>query len=210
MSTSNWLLYVTVVLLSTVTPGPAVLLSMSNALAQGPRAAVFSSMGNIAGLLLLSGVAVAGIGTVLQTSTVVFLGLKVSGAAYLVYLGIRRWSESMDVSNSDPMNAAFRAPMHLFTQGALMALTNPKAILFFVALYPQFVDTEKALVPQFLLLTGTLMLSSFAALMAYALLANSARVWLSVGQRNKAFHRLSGAAFVLLGIFMLGVRNSAA
>jgi len=209
MTISSWMMYLAVVMLSTLTPGPAVLLSVTNAIGQGPRASIFSSLGNISGLLVLSAAAMTGIGAVLQSSTTVFTVLKAVGAGYLIYLGIRKW-QSIDTGFGVDVEAlAKRTRPKLYSQGVLIALTNPKALVFFAALFPQFIDTGSPLVPQFISLTGTLMVFSFAALMAYALLANSAKEWLSVPKRARAFNRISGSAFVLLGLGMLRLKNGA-
>jgi threonine/homoserine/homoserine lactone efflux protein len=207
MTISSWMMYLTVVILSTLTPGPAVLLSVTNAIGQGPRASIFSSLGNISGLLVLSAAAMTGIGAVLQSSTTVFTVLKAVGAGYLIYLGVRKW-QSVDTGFGIDVEAlANRTPSKLYSQGVLIALTNPKALVFFAALFPQFIDTASPLVPQFISLTGTLMFFSFAALMAYALLANYAKEWLAVPKRARAFNRISGSAFVLLGLGMLRLKN---
>jgi threonine/homoserine/homoserine lactone efflux protein len=209
MTISSWMMYLTVVMLSTLTPGPAVLLSVTNAIGQGPRASIFSSLGNISGLFVLSAAAMTGIGAVLQSSTTVFTVLKAVGAGYLIYLGVRKW-QSVDAGFGIDVDAlAKRTPPKLYSQGVLIALTNPKALVFFAALFPQFIDTGSSLVPQFISLTGTLMVFSFAALMAYAFLANSAKGWLAVPKRGRAFNRISGSAFVLLGLGMLRLKNGA-
>jgi homoserine/homoserine lactone efflux protein len=210
MNLSNWLLYLTVVVLTSLTPGPAVLLAISNAISLGTRAAIYSSMGNILGLLLLSAAAMAGIGAVFKASALIFAVLKTLGAAYLIYLGIRQWRSTANVFTSDESAARLKqtsSPSKLIYQGMLLALTNPKAILFFVALFPQFIIATQPLTSQFFALTGTLMMASFAVLMGYAALANSAKSWLLISWRAKAFNRVCGSIFVLLGLGMLRLKN---
>lgn len=209
MNLSNWLLYLTVVVLTSLTPGPAVLLAISNAISQGLRAAVYSSLGNILGLLLLSAAAMAGVGAIFKTSTLIFAVLKTLGAAYLIYLGIRQWRSNTNVftSASTVQLQQTSNPSKLIYQGMLLALTNPKAILFFVALFPQFINVAQPLISQFFVLTGTLMMASFAVLMGYAVLANSAKSWLAISWRAKVFSRISGSIFVLLGLGMLRLKN---
>ncbi|MCF8209053.1 MAG: LysE family translocator [Rhodoferax sp.] len=205
MTTSSWILYLTVVVLSTLSPGPAVLLSVSNAVGLGPRASAFSSLGNVIGLFFLSAVAMTGIGAVLQSSTLVFGVLKVLGALYLVYLGIRKWHSSASGFEVAATVSADRTPAGLFSQGLVIALTNPKALLFFSALFPQFIARDQPLALQFVALTSTLMVFSFAALMAYALVAHGARQWLASPGRTQAFNKISGVIFVLLGLGLLGL-----
>jgi threonine/homoserine/homoserine lactone efflux protein len=180
-----------------------VLLSISNAVTMGVRASVLSSLGNVAGLLCLSGAALLGVGTILQASPVAFAVLKVLGAAYLVYLGIRKWGGGGGLAGDVLALPRHRTHREIFVQGALVALSNPKAILFFVALFPQFVAVEQPLLPQFLRLTGTLAVFSFSALMSYAVLAGFVTGWLAVGTRSRNFQRLSGCVFIALGVLML-------
>jgi homoserine/homoserine lactone efflux protein len=209
MNLSNWLLYLTVVVLTSLTPGPAVLLAISNAISQGIRAAIYSSLGNILGLLLLSAAAMAGVGAVFKASTLIFAVLKTLGAAYLIYLGIRQWRSTANVFNSESAARLQQtsSPSKLIYQGMLLALTNPKAILFFVALFPQFIIATQPLTAQFFVLTGTLMLASFVVLIGYAALASSAKSWLSASWRAKVFNRVSGSIFVLLGLGMLRLKS---
>jgi threonine/homoserine/homoserine lactone efflux protein len=209
MNLSNWLLYLTVVVLTSLTPGPAVLLAISNAISLGLRAAIYSSLGNVLGLLLLSAAAMAGVGAVFKTSVLIFAVLKTFGAAYLIYLGIRQWRSTANVftPKSETRLQQTSSPSKLIYQGMLLALTNPKAILFFVALFPQFIIASQPLTVQFFVLTGTLMMASFVVLMGYAALANSAKSWLSISWRAKAFNQVCGSIFVLLGMGMLRLKT---
>ena len=88
---SNWLVFCGVALLVTFTPGPAVLLAISNSIAIGPRRAMICSLGNALGLFVVSAAAMAGMGVVLATSATAFMALKLAGAGYLIYLGFRQW-----------------------------------------------------------------------------------------------------------------------
>ena len=91
MTWSNWLVFCGVSLFMAFTPGPAVLLAVSNAVSVGPRRAMWGSLGNAVGVFLVSAVAMAGLGVLLSSSATAFMVLKLAGAAYLVYLGIRQW-----------------------------------------------------------------------------------------------------------------------
>ena len=147
MHLSNWLLFCSVALLVTFSPGPTVLLAISNAIAVGPRRAMISSMGNGFGLFIISGVAMAGMGVVLATSATAFMLLKLAGALYLVYLGIKQWRSKTSIVADAPVAPGAANPnsfWKLFRQGLTVALTNPKAILFFSALFPQWARAQAA------------------------------------------------------------------
>ena len=209
MEITTWLLFAVVAIVAVISPGPAILLSISNSIRFGISKVVLSSLGNICGLFLLSTAAIFGLGAVLKTSTTLFLMIKIIGAAYLIYLGIRQWrsktnffDSAKDVSDSKQLKTNKR----FFIEGFLIAITNPKAILFFTALFPQFIQTQQALVPQFLIMTFTFMSISFVSLVSYGALAKKAKHWLSTEQRAKWFNRTLGSLFVMIGVGLLQLR----
>jgi threonine/homoserine/homoserine lactone efflux protein len=131
------------------------------------------------------------------------------GASYLIYLGIRQWrskanffakAERSTVSHKQKSNKRF------FLEGFFIAVTNPKSILFFTALFPQFINTKATLLPQFLIMTTTFMTMSFIALIGYGLLAKKAQRWFSKGQRMKWFNRTLGSLFALIGVVLLQLK----
>lgn len=185
------------------------MLAISNATTWGLRAAVQSSLGNVAGLFCLAGAALLGIGALVNTSPVLFTAMKLAGAAYLIYLGFRKLLTNTYATEANAIAARIISPFRIFAQGALLAVTNPKALLFCAALFPQFINPTRALMPQFLGLIITLMACSFSALMGYAILANAAQGWLTIGHRGKQFNRLSGSIFILLGLGMLRLESVA-
>lgn len=215
MHFSNWLLFCGVALLVTFSPGPAVLLAISNSIAVGPRRAMVSSLGNGVGLFIISGVAMAGMGVVLATSATAFMLLKLAGALYLVYLGIKQWrSKTSIVAAADvslqPRAANPHSNWKLFRQGLTVALTNPKAILFFSALFPQFITPGEPVAIQFAVLTTSFVACAMLAHLFYATLARLLKSQLASPGRAKLFNRISGGAFVLLGLSLLRLRSKAA
>jgi homoserine/homoserine lactone efflux protein len=209
MTIQSWLMYLALVFVATSTPGPAVLFIMTNATLHGWRKAVFAALGNIAGLLCLGIIAVTGLGTILNTSEIIFNMIKYMGAAYLIYLGIKLLVQK----NTDFMTINSQliskdiSSNKLFFQALGVALSNPKAIVFLTALFPQFINTNQTLLPQFSMLIVTLMIFSFSFLMFYALLAHKAKIWLAKPNRIKAFNRTSGSIFVGIGVFLATSSN---
>ena len=213
MHLSNWLLFCSVALLVTFSPGPAVLLAISNAIAVGPRRAMISSMGNGFGLFIISGVAMAGMGVVLATSATAFMLLKLAGALYLVYLGIKQWRSKTSIVADAPVALGAANPnsfWKLFRQGLTVALTNPKAILFFSALFPQFITPGEPVAIQFTVLTTSFVACAMLAHLFYANLARLLKTQLATQGRAKLFNRISGGAFVLLGLSLLRLRAKTA
>ena len=212
MALSDWLAFLFVSLFVTFTPGPAVLLAVSNSLSVGPARAMISSLGNAVGLLLVSTAATAGLGVVLQTSATAFLVLKLLGAGYLVYLGIRQW-RSGGAMFAEPSGAQARAgasTWKLFGNGLTVALTNPKAILFFTALFPQFMHAGAGAAQQFVMLTVTFAGCAVFAHAVYVLLARSVKGRLAEPRRARLLNRVFGGSFVVLGVSLLGLRSKAA
>ena len=213
MHLSNWLLFCSVALLVTFSPGPAVLLAISNAIAVGPRRAMISSMGNGFGLFIISGVAMAGMGVVLATSATAFMLLKLAGALYLVYLGIKQWRSKTSIVADAPVALGAANPnsfWKLVRQGLTVALTNPKAILFFSALFPQFITPGEPVAIQFTVLTTSFVACAMLAHLFYANLARLLKTQLATPGRAKLFNRISGGAFVLLGLSLLRLRAKTA
>lgn len=213
MHLSNWLLFCSVALLVTFSPGPAVLLAISNAIAVGPRRAMISSMGNGFGLFIISGVAMAGMGVVLATSATAFMLLKLAGALYLVYLGIKQWRSKTSIVADAPLALGAANPnsfWKLFRQGLTVALTNPKAILFFSALFPQFITPGEPVAIQFTVLTTSFVACAMLAHLFYANLARLLKTQLATPGRARLFNRISGGAFVLLGLSLLRLRAKTA
>lgn len=209
MDSSRWMVYVVIAAISILSPGPAVLLAISNSVRFGVRSAIYSSLGNVIGVMLVSTLAMLGLGVVLKSSALLFGMIKLVGAGYLIYLGIRQWTAKGALFSNpgvSPIEASL-SKWQLFRQGATLALTNPKAILFFTALFPHFLDSRSALLPQFLILTGTFMTISFSTLTMYGLLARSTRRWFAVRRNVQWFNRGTGSVFVLLGIALLRLEN---
>lgn len=216
MHFSNWLLFCGVALLVTFSPGPAVLLAISNAIAVGARRAMISSLGNGVGLFIISGVAMAGMGVVLATSATAFMLLKLAGALYLVYLGVKQWRSKTSIADSVASKTGKTGAIvphsgwKLFRQGLTVALTNPKAILFFSALFPQFMVPGEPVTLQFVVLTSSFVACAMLAHLFYACLARLLKSQLASPARARLFNRISGGAFVLLGLSLLRLRSKTA
>jgi len=210
MPLSTWLLFCGVALLTCFSPGPGVLLAISNAMAVGPRHTVFSSLGNAAGLLVVSGAATAGMGALLAVSASAFLVVKLIGAGYLIYLGIKQWRSAPMRFDTGPSANQPTTPRQLFLQGMGVAVTNPKAILFFTALFPQFLTPGHSLILQTVLLTVTFTVLALVSHACYVGLFRTLRRFLTEARHMRVFNRISGGLFVLLGLSLLKLRNKAA
>ena len=205
MGFSTWLAFLTVSLAAAFTPGPGVLLAVSTASTAGPRRALFTSTGNALGVLVVAGVAVTGLGLLLQTSALAFEVLKLLGAGYLIYLGVRQWRRKAgpadDGASEAPRIAATR--FGLFRRGLLVALTNPKAILFFTAIFPQFMQTGSTDFGRFMLLALTFVACTLASHLFYVVLAACVGHGMRGVAHGRWLNRVVGGVFISLGCALL-------
>ncbi|WP_192564394.1 LysE family translocator [Pseudomonas gozinkensis] len=182
-------------------PGPNNLLSVSNATRYGYRRACVAGIGRLLAFAGMIALAAAGLAVVLQTSELLFYGIKIVGAGYLLYLAWQLWRAHPTAEG------AVAAPAHgllaLARQEFLVAAGNPKAILIFTAFLPQFVDPTRAITPQFMLLGLLFLLLEWIAISAYAYMGLHMRRWFAEPRGKRIFNRccaglLSAAASVLL------------
>jgi RhtB (resistance to homoserine/threonine) family protein len=210
MTLTIWLLYVAAVLVLTVTPGPSVLMCVSTSVQYGPRRALAASLGSTTAIACIMLLSMLGLGTVLASSEVLFSALKWLGAGYLAYLGISSLlsrESNLAVPNASLPEAGSRA---LFARGMLVGASNPKALLFFGALFPQFIEPSAPQVSQFLILGVTFIFFELFWLSIYAITAARARRWLQKPRRAKLFNRVTGAVFlVAAGLLATTKRNAA-
>jgi threonine/homoserine/homoserine lactone efflux protein len=213
MNPETILAYAAVAIIAVLSPGPAILLALRNGIAFGMRAVVWSSLGNVSGLFCLSSAAMLGLGLLLKSSAVLFSLLKLVGAMYLFYMGVRHLlgrTSVMAVQTSEGKNVEAPKPHQLFREAFLIAVTNPKPILFFTALFPQFISTNSPLLPQFFILTGVFMTLSFIALLGYAMVAARARALLLRPLFARWVNRVVGVVFISFAAALLTLRRQVA
>ncbi len=206
MELSNWLVFAAISLATCFSPGPAVLLAVSNSVSFGPRKAIWSSAGNVIGVSLVAVTTVLGLGVLLKTSSVALAVMKALGAAYLIYLGVRQWRQRFtSVASAQEVARAPMSDRQTFMQGLVVAMTNPKAFAYLTALFPQFMVSGASAVQRFALLTATYATSSVLAHLSYIFAAKLARRWLADGATGAWVSRALGALFVGMGVFMLSL-----
>ena len=203
------LLYIIVSFFYIISPGPAIFLAISNGVTANLKVVAISSLANILALFFLSTISILGLGTLLLSSSILFLIVKVIGAVYLVYLGIKQLMQSQrkPLLGNQALNLELRTYRAYFMESFILAATNPKPILFFIALFPQFLVIDKPIAPQFFLLTTIFMILSFISLFTYGYLSKSMKGLLSTPLVMQWFHRITGGLFVLMGISLLKLQN---
>ncbi len=200
MSWNVWLAFLAASVVIAVTPGPGAVLSISTGLRHGYAPALRAIVGLDAALLVQLGVVALGLGAVLAASSTAFLVLKVAGAAYLVWLGVQKWRAPVVAIDEHALPSALGRG--LFMQGLLVNLTNPKALVFIVALVPQFIDPVLPKAPQFLIIGLTMVVTDMIVMSIYALLAGRCRQWLHSPRMIRAQNRVFGGMFVSAGVLL--------
>lgn len=172
-------------------------MTLTNALRFGPRGAKGGIVGIALGALVVAAVSATGASVLLATSSLAFNVLKLVGAAYLCYLGIRMWR----IPPTTPaLPAAHEAGFgRQLIEGALLQLTNPKVVFFFLSVFPQFIDLRAGHVSQFAALVLTYSALVVAIHSAYARFAGAARRWLVSERGGRIMNRAAGAMFICFG-----------
>ncbi|BCS51715.1 LysE family translocator [Geobacter sp. SVR] len=181
-------------------PGPGVLMTLTNSLCYGLKGAFGGILGISCGALAVAGISATGLGVVLAGSDLAFTITKYIGAAYLVYLGIRLWRSPAFIFREQAVHeAGFRRN---FIKGMLLQFTNPKAIFFFLSVLPQFIDRDMNFTLQFTLMAATYGVLIIVIHSLYALGAQQTRVWLTSEAGGRAINRLGGALFLCFGLLL--------
>lgn len=206
MSTDIWLAFLLASILISVSPGAGAVNTMGNGMRYGVR----SSLPSIAGLQLGYGIQIilvgVGLGALLASSNLAFSLVKWVGVGYLLWLGYSKWTQpplAFEDSGHRHEPAGRR-----FWQAALVNLTNPKATVFLVALFPQFVDVHAAHYLQFSIMGSTLILVDIGVMIGYATLASQLARWMRSEHHQRLQNRIFGALFVGAATLMATYRNS--
>ncbi len=191
-----------------LTPGPAVLLVLSQALTRGAPRAIWSIGGILAANTAYFILSATGVGAILMASYDLFFAIKWIGAAYLVWLGV---SAFLGKSKTLSVRAADAAPVpgaRLFLNGFILQMSNPKALVFFTALVPQFINPHAALAPQIAILTVTSLVIEFVVQLFYALLAGRAAHLAAEPRFARITDRVAGTLLIGAGIGMAALRRA--
>src|SRR6266568_1537301 len=185
-----------------VIPGPSVLFVIGRALAQGRRAALTTVVGNTLGAYVLIVAVAFGIGSVVERSVLVFTVLKLAGAAYLVYLGIKAWRERGSLQAAFTGDKATQGGLRTLWEGFAVGVANPKTIVFFAAVLPQFVDRAQGhVVVQMLVLGLVFNVIAVASDSLWGLIAATGRDWFARSpQRLSLVGGVGGLSMIGLGV----------
>lgn len=214
MTFSTWWLFIAMTFVVSATPGPNMLLIMSVSARHGVRASVVAMMGCMTALLAMMSISAAGMGAVLQSSPQVFEALRLAGAAYLAYLGVKVWRApvpetlAQDASDTAPPAAvpAIKTSA-IYREAFLVAASNPKAILFAAAFFPQFIHADSPQFPQFALLLASFTVIEVTWYLVYAVSGKRLSAYLQRTSVMKGFNRATGGVFVGFAALMATAKS---
>ncbi len=199
LSSLNLALFIPAAIVLIVTPGPVVLYIVTRSVDQGRKAGLVSVLGSEIGNLCHVAAAALGLSAILLSSTLAFDIVKYLGAAYLIYLGIRKLLSSDKIADQTARRDTLG---RIFLQSIVVAVLNPKTALFFFAFLPQFVDSSKGAVTLQILFLGIIMVTlAIISDTIYALMAGTLGRWLRGNLRYLRFQRyFSGTVYIGLGV----------
>lgn len=186
-------------------PGPIVTLTVANSLAHGATRGLLTVCGSSMGTAVLLALGAFGMAWVFTTLSEWFDWIRYIGAAYLIFLGLRQWrAKPIDLKDA----TADKGPVFsVIAHGFIVAITNPKTILFYAAFFPQFLDTTQPLGPQLALMSATFVVLAIILDGGYALMAGRLRRWLTGAEKGRLRNRLTGGLLMLTGAGLALVRR---
>ncbi|HEO1775705.1 LysE family translocator [Acinetobacter baumannii] len=202
---SGLLVFITIAFLTLSSPGPGVLFTVTNSINYGVRTALFGIIGLIIGMFVIAVISASGVGLIITSNPTIFTVLKFIGAFYLMYLGYKNFvktSPSQDLLDTEASEKTVRKSK-LFYQGLFASLLNPKTIVFFIALFPQFIDIKEKIINQFLVLSLTFCLIGFLIHLVYANFSSIFKEKMLSGNNFARLNKISGCIFFILAVLLI-------
>ena len=205
MTMHMWLLYCATVFLISATPGPNMLHILSRSVELGLGRSLPAMAGCMSALVTMMAASALGLTALLLALPGAFDVLRYLGTAYLVYLGIKAWRSPVEEAGASEFaaSAAPLSPLAIYRGGYLIAISNPKALLFVAAFLPQFINPALPKGPQFAILVGTFAVIETCWYFTYALGGRGLARWLEQPSAQRLFNRMTGVVFVGFGALLL-------
>jgi threonine/homoserine/homoserine lactone efflux protein len=205
MHWTTWTAFTLAYTVMAAAPGPVIVLVMSYAVTQGRRTAFAVVTGTVLGDATCLAAAVLGLGALLAASATAFTILKLAGAAYLVFLGVKFWRSPPiphDAVDIEPIRSRWRAFAHAY----LVTVLNPKSVLFFMVFVPQFLDADAPLLPQLAAMLAAVILCGTVVDGGYTVFAATLRRFVATRRTQRAVSRVAGGILVGEGVLAAGWR----
>ena len=205
MSINGFVAYFSILFLATIVPGPNMLLALNHGANHGLSKTIYSGLGNLTGNLLMALLSILGLGVLLLTSEIIFNVIKWIGIIYLIYIGLRLILEPVNTekpANIEIKSTNVKTHSRLFIDGFIIAAGNPKGILFFTALFPQFINVNDTSINEFLIVFITLGIVAFGCYMLYAIFGVRINRLFHLKSFRKIYNRITGSIFIGIGLII--------
>jgi len=202
MSLETWLAFFAACWVISLSPGAGAIASMSSGLQYGFWRGYWNALGLQLALIVQIAIIAAGLGAVLATSALAFTVIKWFGVAYLVYLGVKQWRALPSDLSDDASIRPIGKPLALVARGFLVNISNPKALVFMLAILPQFIDTQLPLVPQYLTIAATMVSVDLIVMAGYTGLASKVLRLLKTPKQQRRMNRTFAGLFVSAAAFL--------
>lgn len=185
-----------------ITPGMCMTLALTLGMSVGIKRTLWMMIGELAGVALVATLAVIGVAAIMLNYPNLFLALKWIGGAYLIWIGINMWLNKgkMSLNLDQPSQPTDR--LKLMSQGFITAIANPKGWAFMISLLPPFINVEKSVPHQMVVLIGIILTTEFISMMAYATGGKSLRLFLTRGDNVTFLNRIAGTLMIGVGIWL--------
>jgi homoserine/homoserine lactone efflux protein len=208
MSMETWLAFLAACWVISLSPGAGAIASMSCGLQYGFWRGYWNALGLQLGLVLQIAVIAAGVGAILAASATAFQVIKWFGVAYLVYLAVKQWRAlPADVTDETAVRPIGK-PLNLVFRGFLVNVSNPKALIFMLAVLPQFIDPQTALVPQYLTIAATMVAVDLLVMAGYTGLAARVLRLLRTPRQQRRMNRTFAGLFIGAATLLATIRRT--
>lgn len=207
MDLTLWISFIGTVLVIGVTPGPSVLLASANSMSYGAQKTVGTILGDLTANSLQIILSSLGLASIVVSSGEIFSLIKWAGVAYLLYMGIAKIISKPNVKRFKNKSQK-KGFLKLYSEGFLMSASNPKAIVFFAALFPLFINEQYAFVPQVLLLGITYLAIDGICLLVYVRFASRLKRYLEDKEKVYMQNRIIGVLLICSGLMLSMVRRT--
>lgn len=209
MAFETWLAYFAACWVISLSPGAGAVSSMASGLNFGFRRGYWNAIGLQLALVIQIAIVAAGVGALLATSALAFTLIKSFGVIYLLYLGWQQWRAPTEALATEQADRQQGRPMRLVLRGFVVNASNPKAIVFILAVLPQFLDASQPLLKQYLLMTITMVGVDLFVMAGYTALAAQVLPLLRLPHQQRWLNRFFGGVFIGAALVLSTVRQVA-
>ena len=198
MFPENYFIYIQLILFYFITPGPPRVVIVSNTINYGLRKSVWTAFGDISANFVQASLVTFVIGSLLIDNPGIYVYFKWAGILYILYLAYE--TLTLKIKEADIKNKVFRSNLAMYRDGFLVAGLSPKALVFFGTIFLTFINFEKNVISQFLILISTWMILDFLSLMMYGLAARKVAVWLKGNPRT--LNTISACVLIIVALYV--------